>query len=262
MKTLPMMPNCGRCAYLCSPPMRYINNVTQKIVDGHFQNIITTMESMGKHDGHFGKFALILRNRDRKFVNCIKQLQIDEAQTIYTAGIAKHNQPPFQPAYSKFDVIQLLFPKTTTVMAFSAMFPPHILNVVKKKMTIPPDHIFIQRSSNRPNVTYATHEAVGLLTNFRNLSFLLPANFNFHPPMQIPPTVIFHDDIKECSNAARFVENLLPIPLCNLGLVKHYHGLMSQDYLECMYQEFQAGLCRILHTCPGMESVSQLLLYW
>jgi superfamily II DNA/RNA helicase len=151
------------------------------------------------------------------------------------------NTTTFRPAHGKFDVIRLLFPKTT-VMAFSATFPPHILNVVKKKMAIPPDHIFIQRSRNRPNVTYATHEAVGSLTDFRNLWFLLPANFNFHPPMQIPPTAIFHDDIKECSNATRFVKNLLPISLRNLGLVKHYNGLMSQDYLERTYQEFQAGL--------------------
>jgi len=216
------------------------------------------MESMGKHDGHFSKFALILRNRDHKFVNRIKRVQVDEAQTIYTAGIAKHHQPAFRPAYGNFDTIRLLFPKTTTVMAFSATLPPHILNVVKKKMTIAPDHLLIRRTSNRPNVMYATHEAVGPLSNFHNLSFLLPSNFDFHPPMQIPPTVIFHDDVKECSNAARFVENLLPVSLRNLGLVKHYHGLMSADYLECTYQEFQAGQCRILHTCPGMESVRRL----
>jgi hypothetical protein len=113
-------------------------------------------------------------------------------------------------------------------MAFSVTFPPHIPNVVKKKMTIPPDHIFIQRSRNRPNVTYATHEAVGSLTNFRNLWFLLPANFNFYPPMQIPPTAIFHDLIKECSNAAQFVKNLLPISLRNLGLVRHVSGVSSR----------------------------------
>jgi hypothetical protein len=53
------------------------------------------MESMGKHDGHFSKFALILRNRDRKFVNRIKRLQIDEAQTIYTAGIPNQDRQWF-----------------------------------------------------------------------------------------------------------------------------------------------------------------------
>ncbi|KIM91510.1 hypothetical protein PILCRDRAFT_677 [Piloderma croceum F 1598] len=41
----------------------------KKIVNGYFQNVIITMESMGKHDGHFGKFALILRNQDHKFIN-------------------------------------------------------------------------------------------------------------------------------------------------------------------------------------------------
>ena len=76
--------------------------------------------------------------------------------------------------------------------------------------------------------------------------------------MEIPPTVIFHDNIKECSNAATFVDNLLPMGLSGLGLVKHYHSLMSQDYLEQTYQDFQAGHCRILHTCPGMELVSSV----
>jgi hypothetical protein len=190
-------------------------------------------------NGYFGKFAVILQNQDHKFMNCINSFKL---MRCHKAGIAKHNQPSFWLAYGKFDVIWLLLLKTTTVMAFSATFPPHILNVVKKKMAIPPDHIFIQHSRNRPNVTYATHEAIGCLTDFRNLWFLLPTNFNFHPPMQIPPTAIFHDDIKECSNAAWFVKNLLPISLCNLGLVKHYHGLMLQDYLERTYHELQAGL--------------------
>jgi hypothetical protein len=47
------------------------------------------MESMGKHDGHFSKFALILRNQDRKFVNRIKRLQIDEAQTRHETLIVR-----------------------------------------------------------------------------------------------------------------------------------------------------------------------------
>jgi hypothetical protein len=46
------------------------------------------------------------------------------------------------------------------------------------------------------------------------------------------------------------------VELRGLGLVRHYHGLMSQEYLERTYREFQAGLCRILHICPEMESVS------
>jgi superfamily II DNA helicase RecQ len=216
------------------------------------------MESMGKHDGHYSKFATLLRKPDRKFVSRVARLQLDEAQNIYTAGIPKHNQPAFRPAYGNFDALRLLFPKTTTVTAFSATFPRHILDVIKKKLILSPTHFFIRCTSNRPNIMYATHQIVGALSDFRNLSFLLPSNFAFHPPMEIPPTVIFHDNIKECSNAATFVDNLLPMGLRGLGLVKHYHGLMSQDYLERTYQDFQAGHCRILHTCPGMESASSV----
>jgi hypothetical protein len=46
--------------------------IPQEIADGYFQNVITTTESMGRHDGYFSKFSLILRNRDRKFVTQIK----------------------------------------------------------------------------------------------------------------------------------------------------------------------------------------------
>ena len=214
------------------------------------------MEWMGKHDGHFGKFAALLRKRDCKFVDRVKRIHVVEAQNVYIAGIQRHNQPAFRPAYGNFETIRLLFPKTTTVTAFSATFPRHILQVVKKKLAITPTHFFIRCTSNRPNIMYATHKIVGALSDFRNLSFLLPSNFGFHPPMEIPPTVIFHDNVKECNNAAIFIENLLPVELRGLGLVRHYHGLMSQGYLERTYREFQAGLCRILHICPGMESVS------
>ena len=129
---------------------------------------------MGKHEGHFSKFATLLRRQDRKFVNLIKRIQVDEAQNVYTAGIPKHNQPAFRPAYGNFDTIRLLFPKTTTVTAFSATFPQHILQVVKKKLAISPTHFIIRCTSNRPNIMYATHKVVGALSEFRNLSFLLP----------------------------------------------------------------------------------------
>src|ERR1700691_5892008 len=85
------------------------NDVSQEIADGYFQNVITTMESMGRHDGYFSKFSLILRNLDRKFVTQIKRLQMDDVQTIYTAGIPRHNrQTALRPAYGNFDYRRFL----------------------------------------------------------------------------------------------------------------------------------------------------------
>jgi superfamily II DNA helicase RecQ len=96
----------------------------QDIGSGIYPNIITTMEQLGIFDGHMTRFGKLLRARDRKFITSIKRLEIDELHTVYTAGIPKHGQPAFRPAYGRFDVIRLLFPKTTTVLGFSATLPP------------------------------------------------------------------------------------------------------------------------------------------
>jgi hypothetical protein len=85
------------------------NDVSQEISDGYFQYVITTMGSIGRHDGYFSKFSLILRNFDRNFVTQIKQLQMDDVQTIYMAGILIHNcQPTFCLAYGNFDYRRFL----------------------------------------------------------------------------------------------------------------------------------------------------------
>jgi hypothetical protein len=49
-------------------------------------------------------------------LRCKIQVPVDEAHSIYTAGIRKHGQPPFRPAYGLLDV-RLLFSKHWTVSA-------------------------------------------------------------------------------------------------------------------------------------------------
>ena len=60
--------------------MRYINNITQKIADGHFQSIITTM---GKHDGHFGKFSSSIESMTAPAaVELPEQMQVYPLQSV------------------------------------------------------------------------------------------------------------------------------------------------------------------------------------
>jgi superfamily II DNA helicase RecQ len=94
------------------------------------------MEQLGKHEGHLTRFGTILRTPDRRYIKRVKMIFIDKAQTVYTAGIAKHGQAAFRPAYGHFDGICLLFPKSTSVLAFSATMPPHMLPVIKKKLML------------------------------------------------------------------------------------------------------------------------------
>ena len=132
--------------------------------------------------------------------------------------------------------------------------PENQLQIVKKQLSIAPDHFFIRRTSNRPNITYATRKIVGSLGDHRNLQFILPPAQSFKSPNQIPSTIIFHDNAEECSDAAIYLDNLLPQEYCSTGIIRHYHSNMSKIYLDLTYKAFQAGTCRVLHTCSGMES--------
>src|ERR1700722_7055254 len=212
------------------------------------------MEQLGIFDGHMTKLGRLLRLRDRKFVNRIKYIHIDKVQTVQTCGVAKYGQPPFRPSYGRFDAYRLLFSKEAVVMAYSATLPPHILRVVTRKITIAPDHLFLKRTSNRSNIMYATHPIIGSLSDYQNLSMLLPSHASCLHPESIPLTIVFHDDVKGCTNAALYMRGLLPPAMCGVGLIAYYHSLMSHKYLEKTSQDFQAGKCRILHTCAGMES--------
>ena len=49
----------------------------------------------------------------------------------------------------------------------------------------------------------------------------------------------------------------LPNDLQKKGIVMHYHGGMSKDYLTQVYEDFiePNGCCRILHATEGMSTV-------
>jgi superfamily II DNA helicase RecQ len=212
------------------------------------------MEQLGVFGGHMTKFGALLRLRDRKFVQSFKFINIDEIHTIGTCGIPKYGQAAFRPAYGRFETYRMLFSKETIVIGYSATMPPHILRLIEQKIGISTDHSLLKRSSNRPNIMYATHQIIGSLTDYRNLSMFIPPPELCLTPKSIPSTIIFHDDIQGATNAALFMNTSLPSGMRGSGLVRHYHSLMSREYLEKTYQDFQNGTCRVIHTCAGMES--------
>jgi superfamily II DNA helicase RecQ len=136
-------------------------------------NIITTMKQLRTHDSHISKPTQLIC-KDHKFVSHVKRIAVDEAHSIYTAGILKHNKLAHHPAYSYFNTIWPLFPRSTTVIALSATLLKHILKTVQHKLSHSPDHLFIHLSSNWPNVMYAMQPIIGSLHDFANPSFLIP----------------------------------------------------------------------------------------
>ncbi|KAJ7356525.1 hypothetical protein DFH08DRAFT_689611, partial [Mycena albidolilacea] len=69
--------------------------------------------------------------------------------------------------------------------------------------------------------------------------------------------VVFHDDTQQCTDAASYVDKLLPVHLQNSGLVRHYHGGMSKDYLTKVFDDFSDpnGTCKILHATKGASTM-------
>src|ERR1700727_3888724 len=96
---------------------------------------------------------------------------------------------------------------------------------------------------------YVTKAVIGSLLDFRNLDFILPLASSYTSPEAIPLTIVFHDSVKQCADAAKHHDILLPQSMCGTGIVMHYHSYMLPQYLERTYKAFQNGSCHVLHPC-------------
>ncbi|KII92674.1 hypothetical protein PLICRDRAFT_172734 [Plicaturopsis crispa FD-325 SS-3] len=184
------------------------------VESGKYPLLIVSPEQLGMLDGHLPRLALLL-NKPR-FVANIKRVHVDEAHTIYTAGISKHGEPAFRPAWGTLDVLRILLQRGTPFQLLSATLPDHILRISKEKTMISPDCFEARMSTNRPNITYATLELRDGAHNLSNLDFLIPTDYT-ESMGPLSKTVVFHDSKPECSNACIHLNDLLPPELRDTG---------------------------------------------
>ncbi|KAJ7193460.1 hypothetical protein GGX14DRAFT_304251, partial [Mycena pura] len=196
-----------------------------QIQDGYYQHLIVQPEQLKTFQGHLPRLARLLKKP--KFTKTIARVHVDEAHNHYLAGIPRHGLPPFRPAWGALDELRLRLPKATPFQALSGTLPPHIKTAVLRHLNFDPkSSVSLKLSANRPNIVYATHRIVGSLRDFRKLDFLVSNPYTF-----IVKSLIFHNDTQECAEAALYTDKLLPPHLRNTGIVRHYHGGMSKDYL-------------------------------
>ncbi|KAJ7254872.1 P-loop containing nucleoside triphosphate hydrolase protein, partial [Mycena rebaudengoi] len=207
-------------------------NLWDKIRDGYFQHLIVQPEQLRTHQGHLPRLARLLSVP--RFVKTIARVHIDEAHNHYTAGLPLYGLPPFRPAWGALNELKMRLPKGTPFQALSGTFPPHIKAALIEHLNFDPNTLVsLKLSSNRPNTIYATHQIVGNLKDFRNLDFLV--SIPFKPLLK---AIVFHDDTQQCADAATYHDNRLPPELQNTGLIRHYHGGMSKEYLTNVYNDF------------------------
>lgn len=196
--------------------------------------------------------------QDRKFIDRIRRVHIDEAHNIYTSGTSLEGRPAFRPAWGTLNEFRVRCKKSTTFQALSATLPKHILSLVDEKLALSHTRQLIKLSVNRPNIVYATHTLIGGTNHFRNLNCIIPRLF--HPPMRLPKLLIFHDNKTETNNASNHINSLLPEKLQGLGICRHYHSDMSAEYLEKTFADFTDpdGTTLILNGTSGAGTVSSL----
>lgn len=205
-------------------------------------------------DGHLPRLARLIQ-QERSFVKLIKRVFVDEAHFIHSAGAAQYGLPAFRPAWGRLGEFRIKLGKAVPVQALSGTQPPHIKSLIINSLLLnKSDFLALKLTSNRPNIIYATHRIAGELSDFRNLDFLIPANC----PLDFRPrkTVVFHDDSEECANAAMYLDHRLHSSQWDTGIVQHYHGKMSTEYLTHVYEDFSNtnGTCRILHATSGAST--------
>ncbi|KAJ7025234.1 P-loop containing nucleoside triphosphate hydrolase protein [Mycena alexandri] len=203
-----------------------------KIQDGGFQHLIVQPEQLKTFKGHGTRLAALLNIST--FVKKITRVHIDEVHNHHTAGLASYGLPPFRPAWGFLNDLRLRVTKGTPIQALSGTLPPHIKSAVITHLNFDPKSLVsLKLSSNRPNTIYATHRIVGGLKDFRNLDFLI--SIPFKPLLKV---IVFHDDTEQCAAAAAYGDKQLPVELRNSGVIRHYHGGMSKEYLTRVFNDF------------------------
>ena len=203
--------------------------------------------------GHLPRLGRLMQ--DRAFVKLIKRVHVDEAHFIYSAGMEHYGLAAFRNAWGRLGEFRIKLGRNIPVQALSGTQPPHIKQAIITHLRFDETRLCsIKLSSNCANTVYATHPIVGELSDFRNLNFLVPDNCPV--TIHLPKTVVFHDDSNEATNAALYVDRRLPKSLQDKGIVQHYHGGMSKEYLTIVYDDFKKpdGVCRILHATEGAST--------
>ncbi|KAJ7735353.1 P-loop containing nucleoside triphosphate hydrolase protein [Mycena metata] len=222
----------------------------KRIETGQFQHLIVQPEQLRPFNGHLTRLARLLNTS--RFAKLISRVHIDEVHFHSIAGLPRYGLPPFRPAWGALNELRLCLPKGTPVQALSGTLPPHIKAAVIEHLNFNPStFLSLKLSTNRPNTIYATHRIVGSLSDFRNLDFLISVPYT--PPLKV---AVYHDDTQQCGNAAIYLDKRLPPHLQNTGIVRHYHGSMSKEYLMRVWDDFSDpnGVCQILNTTEGAST--------
>jgi superfamily II DNA helicase RecQ len=172
---------------------------------------------------------------------------------IHTAGLSHYGIDAFHPAWGRLDELKAILPQSVCWALLSATFPLHIRKTVEKKLLqLGYENIFT--TSNRPNTIYTTHEVINSIEDMQNYECFLLSPFSVESQ---PRILIFVDKKALACQVATHLDSCLPVEYQDKGIVKHYHSMMSQRYLQVTHESFTTltGICCILVATLGQSAV-------
>jgi superfamily II DNA helicase RecQ len=241
--------------------MRRLVSVSSVVHEGAYHHVYVVSPEQLQPLSHSHITRMCQLSNEKKFTKHIKVIHVDEAQSVWVAGVKKYGQEAFRPAYGKLDEWRINLNNRTCFQLLSATLPPSILEIVKSKVLLSSDHRFIKISSNRPNIVYATLPIQGHgVKDFENLGFLIPENLQDVSKLQ--KAIVFFDDKNLVNGALSFLRMRLAPELRNQGIVRIFHSQMSVLYLEGVYADFEKcnSVCKIFLT-TSVASLVSLILY-
>ncbi|RXW21997.1 hypothetical protein EST38_g3859 [Candolleomyces aberdarensis] len=256
---------CGISALAINEDTPNDENLWQDIISGHYSVLVVQAEQFFVDKGHFPRLARLLYQR--KFIKQIRFLLIDEAHCLYTMGTSLYGLPAFRPAWNYLAELRTRLGSNVTVAALSGTLPKHIKHVVKQRLQLDDDNLCnIKLSCNRPNISYAIHEIVGELSDYRNLDFLLSNETGSRAEgRRRRKGIVFHDSVEGAIAAKNFQDLQLPIERRGKGIIRHYNSYMSEEYLQVVYDDFRDpnGVCEILHATEAASTGLDVRdVYW
>lgn len=212
-----------------------------------------TVEQLFKsREGHLPHLAVFLRNQ--RFQRYVVRIVVNEAHNIHTASLPCYGLEVFHPAWGRLDELRAILPWHVRWAFLSATFPLHIRATIEDKL-LKPGFNAIHITSNRPNTTYATHEVVNNTEDTRNYECFISSPFSLASQ---PRVLIFVDKKELACTILAHLDSCLPLECHDLGIVRLYHSMMLQQYLQLTHEAFTTptGNCRILVATLGQSVVS------
>jgi len=190
----------------------------QAIANLEYHAIIVSQEQLMKPGGEFEKLLT-----KPEFVSHIIGFVFDEAHCIISSS-------GFRPEYKELQRLRYIVLHRVPYLVTSATLTPESLSEVKRHLHLRLENLVaVHTSTNQPNLALCVRKIKYTLSTYADLGFLIPLGWQAGDPLP-PKFLVFFDDIQDAINAAKFLQNRLPMHLRDR--IKWFNSDMTTEFKE------------------------------